>query len=70
MKKIAILVDLELKDNAGGHVKFWERISYSIKNLNHEVSITIFFLGKKVQKKKLANKFLFSLLNPLYLPRF
>ena len=52
MKKIAILVDLELKDNAGGHVKFWERISYSIKNLNHGVSITIFFLGKKVQKKK------------------
>ena len=51
MKKIAILVDLELKDNAGGHVKFWERISYSIKNLNHGVSITIFFLGKKVQKK-------------------
>ena len=23
---IAILVDLELSENSGGHVKFWERI--------------------------------------------
>ena len=32
MKNIAILVDLELTNSAGGHVKFWERASYSIKN--------------------------------------
>ena len=64
MKKIAILVDLELKDNAGGHVKFWERISYSIKNLNHGVSITIFFLGKKVQKKKIGKQVSFFIIKP------
>ena len=35
-KKIAILVDLELNDQSGGHVKFWERISQSLvkKKLN------------------------------------
>ena len=32
MKNIAILVDLELTTYAGGHVKFWERVCYSIKN--------------------------------------
>ena len=64
MKKIAILVDLELKDTAGGHVKFWERISYSIRNLNLGVSITIFFLGKKVQKKQIGKNITFCIIKP------
>ncbi len=64
MKKIAILVDLELKGTAGGHVKFWERISYSIRNLNLGVSITIFFLGKKVQKKKIGKHITFCIIKP------
>ena len=32
MKKIAILIDLELTKKSGGHVKFWERICNAIKN--------------------------------------
>ena len=31
MKKIAILVDLELSKKAGGHVKYWQRIIKSLK---------------------------------------
>ena len=46
-KKIAILVDLELNDQSGGHVKFWERICESLKNKSLDVKLDLFFLGKK-----------------------
>ena len=45
--KIAVLVDLELTEKSGGHVKYWLRISDSIKRSKLPFSITIFFLGQK-----------------------
>lgn len=64
MKKVAILVDLELNNYAGGHVKFWERISYAIKDLNKEFRLTIFFLGKKFEKKKISKNIIYVTLKP------
>ena len=49
MRKIAILVDLELDVFAGGHVKFWEKICYSIKNSFKDFHLTVFFLGGKLE---------------------
>ena len=51
--KIAVLVDLKLSKHSGGHVKYWERLSEALTNLNHDLKLTIFFLGeeKKVVKK-------------------
>ena len=50
MKKIAILIDLELNQKSGGHVKFWERISNALKNKKLNL-VWIFFLGKEKIKK-------------------
>ena len=50
MKKIAILVDLELSENAGGHVKYWERICNSIKDSFQGFKLDVIFLGEKNKK--------------------
>ena len=41
--KIAVLVDLEYTEKAGGHVKYWLRISESIKELKLPFFVKIFF---------------------------
>ena len=48
--KIAVLVDLKLSNHSGGHVKYWERLSEALTNLNHDLKLTIFFLGKLLKK--------------------
>ncbi len=65
MKKVAILVDLELSIIAGGHVKFWERICYAIKDSYKDFHLTIFFLGKKFSEKKIGKNINFCTLKPL-----
>ena len=52
MKRIAILIDLELSNKSGGHVKFWEKICESLLEDNLEIKIDIFFLGKVKKKRK------------------
>lgn len=43
--KIAVLVDLKLSEESGGHVKYWERISKSLIKKKNDFELTIFFLG-------------------------
>ena len=52
--KIAILVDLELSEKSGGHVKFWERISNSLRREELDLSLVFFFLARKKRKFLLA----------------
>ena len=54
--KIAVLVDLELTERSEGNVKYWLRISDSIKKSKLPFRITIFFLGKKKKKFKILKK--------------
>ena len=65
MKNIAILVDLELTTYAGGHVKFWERVSYSIKNSYKKFHFSLFFLGDSFKKKKIGKNVTFYTLKPI-----
>ena len=65
MKKIAILVDLELSETSGGHVKFWERICSSIKDSIRNIDLTVFFLGKKSSKKKIGKNITFYTIKPI-----
>ena len=65
MKNIAILVDLELTTYAGGHVKFWERVSYSIKNSYKKFHFSVFFLGNSFKKKKIGKNVTFYTLKPI-----
>ena len=55
--KIAVLVDLELTERSGGHVKYWLRISDSIKKSKLPFRITIFFLGKKKKRYQSFKKY-------------
>ena len=52
--KVAVLVDLEFSQKAGGHVKFWQRISEAISQKDN-VNLTVFFLGEK-KNKNLGDK--------------
>ena len=65
MKNIAILVDLKLTTHAGGHVKFWERVSYSIKNSYKKFNFSLFFLGDSFKKKKIGENVTFYTLKPI-----
>ncbi len=64
MKKIAILVDLELSENAGGHVKYWERICNSIKDSFQDFKLDVIFLGKKTTKKIIGKNINFFTIKP------
>ncbi len=66
MKKIAILIDLELNQKSGGHVKFWERISNALKNKKIEFSLEFFFLGKENKKVKVSKSVTLNILKPIF----
>lgn len=63
-KKIAILVDLELNDQSGGHVKFWERISQSLVKKKLNIDLVFFFLGKKKKTIKVSENINFHIYKP------
>ena len=65
MRKIAILVDLELNNHAGGHVKFWERICFAIKEKYKDFHLSVFFLGDRNTKKKVGKYIHFYTLKPI-----
>ncbi len=65
MKRIAILIDLELSSKSGGHVKFWEKICESLLEDNLEIKIDIFFLGKVKKKRKFNNFINFKIKKPI-----
>ena len=45
--KIAVLVDLELSNKAGGHVKYWQRISEVFIQEKIDCELTIFFFRQE-----------------------
>ena len=63
--KIAVLVDLELSDKSGGHVKYWQRICESLKPTNNEIDITIFYLGKKKESIFISERIRYELIKPI-----
>jgi glycosyltransferase involved in cell wall biosynthesis len=65
MKKVAILVDLELSKIAGGHVKFWEKICESIKDTKNYFHLTVYFLGEQKTKKRISNNIEFLTIKPI-----
>ena len=65
MKKIAILVDLELNEVAGGHVKFWERVCHSLGKNYKEFNLSVFFLGENFTKKRVGKNIIFYTLKPI-----
>ena len=65
MKRVAILINLELSNKSGGHVKFWEKICESLLREKLEIKMDIFFLGKVKKKRKLNNFINFKINKPI-----
>tara|TARA_B100000029_G_scaffold132145_1_gene126003 strand:+ start:4784 stop:6025 length:1242 start_codon:yes stop_codon:yes gene_type:complete len=65
MFRIAILVDLELSEKSGGHVKFWERICSSLKNEKLDCNLEIFFLGKFANTINVSKNIKFRIQKPI-----
>ena len=53
MKRVAILIDLELSNKSGGHVKFWEKICESLLKDKLEINMNN---EKDVMKRLKINK--------------
>lgn len=64
--RVAVLVDLFLSQQAGGHVKYWQRISESISFLKIDYHLTIFFLGLKNNKIKINRNINFVTIKPVF----
>ena len=66
--KIAILVDLKLCKESGGHVKYWERICESIKNEDfiRNLDLSIFFLGDKSETKFISKNINYKICRPIF----
>lgn len=62
--KVAVLVDLEFSQKAGGHVKFWQRISEAISQKDN-VNLTVFFLGEKKTKIWVTKNIKYLLMKPI-----
>ncbi len=63
-KKIAILIDLEINEKSGGHVKFWERISQSLEKKKLNIDLVFFFLGKERKIIKVNENINFNIYKP------
>lgn len=63
--KIAVLVDLEYTEKAGGHVKYWLRISESIKELKLPFFVKIFFLGKEKKDINISHNIEYKIRRPI-----
>lgn len=46
-RSIGVLVDLELSENAGGHVKCWQRIAEAATGFEDSLDLTVYFLGNR-----------------------
>lgn len=44
-RSVGVLVDLELSEDAGGHVKCWQRLAEASVGLDDAVDLTVYFLG-------------------------
>ena len=64
-KRIAILIDLELSEKSGGHVKFWQRIAGSLKTRKLDYDITLFFLGNKSKVIRFSKSIHFNIIRPI-----
>ena len=62
---IAILVDLELSEYSGGHVKFWERLCEKLIKKDNSFKLTVFFLGKRKRIIQVSQQIQIRIIKPI-----
>jgi glycosyltransferase involved in cell wall biosynthesis len=63
--KVAVLIDLEWNQRAGGHVKSWERLADAATRLPGLVDLTIHLQGRKAAVTRLADNVRFATHRPV-----
>ncbi|MGB0684212.1 MAG: glycosyltransferase [Magnetovibrionaceae bacterium] len=62
---VAVLVDLERRANAGGHVKCWERLSEAAEG-RADLDLTVYFLGDERTEIRISDAVRYRILPPLF----
>src|SRR5829696_4511800 len=63
--KVGVLVDLAFTEEAGGHVKCWQRIAEAATDCPEELDLTIHFSGPEARRIALSPSVRYVLLPPV-----
>jgi glycosyltransferase involved in cell wall biosynthesis len=63
--RVGVLVDLALTDEAGGHVKCWERLAAAAVERGNGLDLSVHFLGDRDERKDLAPNVRYFLHRPI-----
>lgn len=61
---VGVLVDLELSEKAGGHVKCWQRLAEAAAGLGDRLDLTVYFLGDEERESPLSETVRYLTLPP------
>ena len=61
---VAVLVDLEFAEGAGGHVKCWQRFAEAAAEEAADIDLTVYFLGEEERCISLGETVRYQLLKP------
>lgn len=64
--RVGVLVDLALAEEAGGHVKCWERFAEAATELPADLDLTVHFMGPEVERRELSPNVRYVLLPPVF----
>lgn len=63
-RSVGVLIDLELTENAGGHVKCWQRIAEAAAHHKDKLDLTLYFLGDRERTVPLGESVRYVTLPP------
>ncbi len=63
---VGVLVDLIKEEDAGGHVKCWERLAEAACDQRDALDLTVYFLGRSVEEQRLGDNARLVLLPPVF----
>jgi glycosyltransferase involved in cell wall biosynthesis len=64
--KVAVLVDLTLTPEAGGHVKCWQRLAEAAVGFDDQLDLTVHFNGPEPRRIELSSSVRYVLLPPVF----
>lgn len=64
--KVGVLVDLAFRQDAGGHVKCWQRLAEAAVDFPERLDLTVHFSGREARDIPLSPSVRYALLPPLF----
>ncbi|MDJ0895031.1 MAG: glycosyltransferase [Alphaproteobacteria bacterium] len=63
---VGVLIDLIKEEDAGGHVKCWERLAEAASDHRGTLDLTVYFLGRTPEEQRLAENVRLVMLTPVF----